>query len=120
MINPIFESAGSWDLLCDIGTGRMVVHKDIHASWPVGPVPSAPTGPGGVTRMGTIRGEPPVGVGVGGSEEEVGRTSTQINTPLPGGKGDFSGKADSPDNIFMDDVSVLPPFIIYYMQGIYC
>ena len=27
--NPIFESAGNWDLLCDIGTGRMVVHKDI-------------------------------------------------------------------------------------------
>ena len=105
MINPIFEQAGSWDLLCDIGTGRIVVHKDIHATWPVGPSPSGLMGPGSMTRTGTLRGEPPVGIGANGSEEEVGRMSTQINAPLPGAKGDFSGKADSPDNIFMEDVS---------------
>lgn len=105
--NLIFESAGSWDLLCDIGNGRVVVHKDILSSWPVGPSPSAPPGPGSMMiRTGTIRGEAPSGIiGAGGSEEEVGRMSTQINAPL-GGKSDFSGKADSSDNIFMEDVSL--------------
>ncbi|EJC99276.1 spindle pole body interacting protein [Fomitiporia mediterranea MF3/22] len=109
--NPIFEQAGEWDLLCDISTGRMVVHKDIHINWPVGSLPSSsapPPGTGGITRVGTLRGEPSLGMGgVGGSEEEVGRMSmsTQVNAaPIASVKADYSGKADSPDNIFMDDI----------------
>ncbi|THH12133.1 hypothetical protein EW145_g183 [Phellinidium pouzarii] len=88
--NPIFESAGSWDLLCDIGSGRMVVHKDIYTSWPVVPPPPPPGSM--LMRTGTIKVEPSAG-----NEEEMGRSSSQINTP--GSKSEFSGKADSSDNI---------------------
>ncbi|KAI5121699.1 hypothetical protein M0805_002092 [Coniferiporia weirii] len=93
--NPIFESAGSWDLLCDIGTGRMVVHKDIYVSWPV----AAPLPPPGslLSRTGTIKAESSTG-----SEEDAGRSSSQINAH--NARSEFSGKADSSDNIFMDDV----------------
>ena len=98
MTNPIFEQAGNWDLLCDIGTGRMVVHKDININWPVQPTPM----PAGMNllRTGTLRGEVPQGIG---SEEDIGRASTQINV----NKSEFSAKADSSDNIFIDDVSSL-------------
>ena len=94
--NPIFESAGSWDLLCDIGNGRLVVHKDIYANWPVS---APPLPPGGIlVRTGTMKGE------VAGSEEDVGRTSSQLNNLGP--RSEFSGKVDSADNVFMDDVSI--------------
>ncbi|OBZ67772.1 Protein mesA [Grifola frondosa] len=32
--NPIFESAGNWDLLCDINASRIVISKDIHTNYP--------------------------------------------------------------------------------------
>ena len=91
--NPIFESAGSWDLLCDVGTGRMVVHKDIHSSWPVTNTP-APLG-GGLMRTGTMKVEGSVA-----SEEDTGRVPGQ---PINQG-GRNEGKADTIDNVFMEDV----------------
>ena len=52
----------------------MVVHKDININWPVQPTPM----PAGMNllRTGTLRGEVPQGIG---SEEDIGRASTQIN-----------------------------------------
>ncbi|KAH8113930.1 spindle pole body interacting protein [Phellopilus nigrolimitatus] len=95
--NPIFESAGSWDLLCDIGNGRMVVHKDIYSSWPVA---SQPPLPGSLlTRAGTIKAEVSAG-----SEEEMGRASSQINAHGARNEHSQAGKADSSDNVFMDDI----------------
>lgn len=93
MTNPIFEAAGKWDLLCDIGNGRMVVHKDIYTFWPVSGTPLPPGSM--LVRQGTLKGE-----GVG-NDDEAGRSSAQALGP----KSEFSAKADSADNIFMDDVS---------------
>ena len=89
--NPIFEAAGQWDLLCDVGTGRMVVNKDIQTQWPSVSSPSPP----GVSlfRTGTLKPE-----GSMGSEEEMTRGAGQT-------RGDVPGKADVADNIFMEDVS---------------
>ena len=100
--NPIFEQAGAWDVLCDIGNGRIVVHRDIHISCPVQPLPVVGA-PGSIlVRTGTLRGEAPPGI-VG--EEEAGRSSSQINVH---GKVDAGGRADSMDNIFMEDVCLDP------------
>lgn len=96
--NPIFEHSGAWDLLCDVGSGRMVVSKDIYANYPTNPIFSQ--GPL-IMRTGTLRAE-----GSAGSEEDVGRPSRDIAAPQ---KAELSGKADSSDNLFMEDVSVLVP-----------
>lgn len=102
MTNPIFESAGSWDLLCDVGTGRMTVHKDIHNAWPPVPLPTAP----GLLlpRAGTLKAE-----GSMSSEDDIGRISNQPrDTKEPqGSKSDFVAKADSADNIFIEDVGAI-------------
>lgn len=72
----------------------MVVHKDIHSSWPVSNIP-LPLG-GGIIRTGTMKAEGSVA-----SEEDSGRVPGQaINQ---GGKNE--GKADIIDNVFMEDVS---------------
>lgn len=74
----------------------MVVHKDIYTTWPVS---GSPLPPGSMlVRTGTIRGEPP---NVNVNDEEVpGRPSLQTLGP----KSEFTGKTDSADNVFMDDV----------------
>ncbi|KAF9816590.1 hypothetical protein IEO21_03991 [Rhodonia placenta] len=91
--NPIFEHSGAWDLLCDVGSGRMVVSKDIYANYPTNPIFSQ--GPL-IMRTGTLRAE-----GSAGSEEDVGRPSRDIAAPQ---KAELSGKADSSDNLFMEDI----------------
>ena len=73
----------------------MVVHKDIYANWPVQQT-ATPAGMS-LLRTGTLRGEAPQGIG---SEEDMGRTSSQIN------KSEFSAKTDSSDNAFIEDVSM--------------
>ena len=97
MTNPIFEAAGSWDLLCDIGTNRMVVHKDIFlnhpASW-------APTANPIVSRSGMVRAE----TSVGSVDEEVFRVPTKEGGSTQ--KPEFTGRPDSADNVFIDDVRV--------------
>lgn len=96
--NPIFEAAGSWDLLCDIGTNRMVVHKDIFinhpASW-------TPTSNSLIVRTGTLKAESSVG-----SEEEVMRVQTKDGGS--GQKPELAGRPDSADNVFIDDVRTWP------------
>ncbi|KZV67875.1 spindle pole body interacting protein [Peniophora sp. CONT] len=86
--NPIFEATGNWDLLCDVGGGRMVIHKDIHSNYPY--TPSAIGGQPQLTRVGTIKTDSLTG------EEEIAR---------PGGtKSDFTAKTDSADNMFVEDI----------------
>ncbi|KZT25701.1 spindle pole body interacting protein [Neolentinus lepideus HHB14362 ss-1] len=89
--NPIFEHGNSWDLLCDIGTLRMVVNKDIHLNYPV--TTQGTTGPPLIMRTGTLKAESSIG-----SEEDVGRSGKE------GQKGDMVAKADSSDNLFIEDV----------------
>lgn len=91
--NPIFETSGSWDLLCDVGSGRVVVSKDIlTAHPPSGPPAGAPPL---ISRTGTLKTESSVG-----SEEDVGRKE-----PLPGqAQSTFTGKSDGGDNAFIEDV----------------
>ncbi|TDL18713.1 spindle pole body interacting protein [Rickenella mellea] len=94
--NPIFESAGSWDLLCDVGTGRMTVHKDIYVSWPPVQQPQAST----ISRAGASRLDSAMS-----SEDDIGRTpALPRDAPIQGSKSDFVAKADNADNIFIEDV----------------
>lgn len=84
--NLIFESSKSWDLLCDVGTGRMVVSKDITTTYPYSPPPTlAPH----LTSRGTLKAESSVG-----SEEEFGKLRSDHS----------SSKSDNYDNLFMEDV----------------
>ncbi|TFY69315.1 hypothetical protein EVG20_g3200 [Dentipellis fragilis] len=94
--NPIFESSGSWDLLCDVGTGRMIVSKDIHISCPPQTSPSG--APPLITRSGTLRAESSVG-----SEDDIGRVPGR-EKEVPSQKSDFVAKADNPDNVFIEDI----------------
>ena len=92
--NPIFEAAGSWDLLCDIGTNRMVVHKDIYNSHPASWAPSSSQL---IIRTGTLKAESSVG-----SEDEVVRVQTKEGGLAQ--KPEFAGRPDNADNVFIDDV----------------
>lgn len=94
--NPIFETSGSWDLLMDVGTGRVVVSKDIHISFPVAAMPPAiiPL----VPRSGVIRTE-----NSGASEEEIARIATRDGSQS-NQKSDFAARPDSLDNVFIEDV----------------
>ncbi|KDQ58432.1 hypothetical protein JAAARDRAFT_193004 [Jaapia argillacea MUCL 33604] len=89
--NPIFEQSGSWDLLCDVGTGRMVISKDIHVNHPV--TNHGPLHPPLISRTGTLKAESSVG------SEEDGKNKDGL-----GQKSDMVAKADSPDNLFMEDI----------------
>ena len=73
----------------------MVVHKDIHSSWP----PTQPPPPLGalLLRTGTLKAEASAG-----SEDDMSRPSQSSQS----GRAEIVGKADSSDNIFMDDVSI--------------
>ncbi len=92
--NPIFEAAGVWDLLCDIGTNRMVVHKDIYANHPATWNPASNQL---IIRAGTLKAESSVG-----SEEEVVRVPTKEGAAPQ--KPEVAAKQDHPDNIFIEDV----------------
>lgn len=86
MTNLIFESSKSWDLLCDVSTGRLVVSKDISTTYPHTPPPTlAPH----LTSRGALKAESSVG-----SEEEFGKLRSDHS----------SSKSDNYDNLFMEDV----------------
>ncbi len=95
--NPIFETAGSWDLLCDIGTNRIVVSKDIHLNHPASWSSSNPL----IMRTGTVKAEGSIG-----SEEEAVRVPTKEGGSTQ--KPEFAGRPDSADNVFIEDVSRIP------------
>ncbi|KAH9941624.1 mesa protein [Epithele typhae] len=91
--NPIFEAAGSWDLLCDIGTNRMVVHKDIFANHPALWTPAANSL---ISRAGTIKAEQLLG------EDDAVRGPTKDGGATQ--KPEFTGRPDSTDNVFIEDI----------------
>ncbi|KAI0064359.1 spindle pole body interacting protein [Artomyces pyxidatus] len=91
--NPIFESGGSWDLLCDVGSGRMVVSKDIHISHP--PSGVAAGAPPLIIRTGTLKAEASIG-----SEDDIGRVPGRDRDQ----RSDFTAKADNADNMFIEDI----------------
>ncbi|KAI9067011.1 spindle pole body interacting protein [Trametes sanguinea] len=91
--NPIFETAGSWDLLCDIGTNRMVVSKDIHVNHPASWSSSHPL----ISRTGTLKAESSIG-----SEEDAVRVQTKEGGSTQ--KPELAGRPDSADNLFIEDV----------------
>jgi Stabilization of polarity axis len=92
--NPIFETSGSWDLLMDVGGGRVVVSKDIHISFPPTSVTS-PISPQLIIRTGTLKAEGSVG-----NEDDIGRGRE-------GQRSEFTARTDSVDNLFLEDVSLL-------------
>ena len=105
MTNPIFEAAGAWDLLCDIATNRMVVHKDIFINHPASWAPSSnPL----IVRTGTLKAESSVG-----SEDEVVRVQTKEGGSVQ--KPEFTGRPDSADNVFIDDVSLIPEILFFVL-----
>ncbi|KAI0261594.1 spindle pole body interacting protein [Gloeopeniophorella convolvens] len=92
--NPIFESSGSWDVLCDVGGGRMIVSKDIHSSHPP---PGLPSGvPPLIMRTGTLKAESSIG-----SEDDIGRAPGREKEAQ---KSDFTARADNADNVFIEDI----------------
>ncbi|CAL1699526.1 unnamed protein product [Somion occarium] len=90
--NPIFESSGSWDLLCDVGSGRMVVSKDILVNYP----PTTTSQPTLITRTGTLKTEASLG-----SEEDMIRPSKDLGVAEK--RGDVT-KGNDADNLFMEDI----------------
>lgn len=90
--NPLFETAATWDLLLDINTGRMVVGKDIHSSYPgSGPAQARMTRGDSFSSM---------------VDEDIGRGPPPLprDTAPVGSKSQFSAQADNPDNVFIEDV----------------
>ena len=104
MTNPIFESSGSWDVLFDIGTSRVIISKDINVNCPPSTVPtggSASLSGNAVAatnfaRSGPLKAEASLGIDDDG---RVGKDTPQTS------KNEFVAKADSPDNLFIEDVS---------------
>jgi hypothetical protein len=94
--NPIFESGGSWDVLFDVASGRVIIHKDIHANFPPAVTPAPPS----LLRAGTFKAEP-----LATSEDEFGRLPGGKEGGVAAQKSDFVAKADSADNLFMEEVS---------------
>ncbi|TBU25631.1 mesa protein [Dichomitus squalens] len=91
--NPIFEDVGSWDLLCDISTNRMVVHKDIYMNHPATWTPSSNQL---ILRTGTMKAESSVG-----TEEDVVRVQTKEGAQQ---KPELTARPDSADNVFVEDI----------------
>ena len=110
MTNPIFEAAGSWDLLCDIGTNRMVVHKDIYVNHPATWNPSSNQL---ILRTGTLKAESSVG-----SEEDVVRVQTKEAGSQQ--KPEVAARPDSADNVFIEGVRTSPycrPYV--HVKGVF-
>lgn len=87
-----------WDLLFDVGTARVVVHKDIHSSCPP-TVPLLHSRPPLILRTGTLKAESSIT-----SEDDLSRPSAKDTKDQPQ-KSEFVAKADNPDNLFIEDVS---------------
>lgn len=98
-----------WDVLFDVASGQVVVHKDIHINHPP-PTTTHSIGapPLIITRSGTLKAEFATA-----TDEEMGRIPTKDSQ-----KPDATARADS-DNLFIEDVSpssvlihVRSPFLI--------
>jgi hypothetical protein len=102
--NPIFETSAAWDILMDIGTARVVVHKDIHSSFPPTTAPPAFVNP--------MMARPIKAENSTGSEDDIQRIATRDGKE-GGQKGEFAAKPDCLDNMFIEDVSLGCIALIY-------
>ncbi|KAF4583378.1 hypothetical protein EYR38_002128 [Pleurotus pulmonarius] len=96
--NLIFKTSGTWDILFDVATGQVLVHKDIHARWPASAAPAIGATPL-VARSGTIKVEvalPP--------DEDAARSSVPKDSKDASTKADFAPKNDNADNVFIEDI----------------
>lgn len=73
----------------------MIISKDIHSSHPQSGTQGGP--PSLISRTGTLKAEASIG-----SEDELGRISGR-DKEAP--RSDYTAKADSADNVFIEDVS---------------
>ena len=73
----------------------MIVSKDIHVSHPPLVIPTG--APPFIVRTGTLKAESSIG-----SEDDVGRVPGRDKEAQ---KNDYTAKADSADNVFIEDVS---------------
>lgn len=86
--NPIFESRPIWDVLCNIETGKITINKDIRQA----PLLS-PTQPTLMSRTGIVPMNP----------DDDAKAAAQRDREAAAKDG-FVAKADSADNLFMEDV----------------
>ncbi|KAL0956922.1 hypothetical protein HGRIS_003026 [Hohenbuehelia grisea] len=88
--NPIFESSRMWDLLLDIGSGNVVVAKEINTTYPPAALPSL----GGFTlnsRTGTLKSESSAA-----SEDDMARSKDKAE---PGPRAE-----NNVDTLFIEDI----------------
>jgi len=101
VLNPIFESLPVWDVLCNIVTNTITVHKDIAAPPPAPslfPVPPTMANPGSKANASSAH------------EDEFGRLTggvQQVNSTSTASRPDITVRQDSYDVLFMEDVSRL-------------
>jgi len=93
--NPIFETSAAWDILMDIGGARVVVHRDIHTSFPPTMAPPAFVNPMLARPIKTENST--------GSEDDIQRIATRDGKE-GGQKGEFAAKPDCLDNMFIEDL----------------
>lgn len=81
----------------DIGTGRVVVHKDIHISFPTTMAPTALINP--------MMPRPIKAENSTGSEDDIQRIATRDGKD-GNQKSEFAAKQDNLDNMFIEDVGL--------------
>jgi hypothetical protein len=99
VLNPIFESLPVWDVLCNIVTNTITIHKDIAAP---APAPSLFPVPPTLNNLGSKSNGSPA------YEDEFGRVITsgqQVNATPTASRPDMIVRQDSYDVLFMEDVS---------------
>ncbi|KAG8907144.1 hypothetical protein FRB99_005252 [Tulasnella sp. 403] len=100
--NPIYESLPIWDVLCNIETGKITVHRDISSVPP--PISSFPTPPSLPPRSGSAS----------APADEESRSSVQMTASMivgggalvgSGSKNEQSNKADNYDITFVEELT---------------
>ncbi|KAG8702880.1 hypothetical protein FRC08_003195 [Ceratobasidium sp. 394] len=111
--NPVFETVPVWDVLCNINTGRITVHKDIRIPPPPPPLPSIPHA-SPVERFGQGVGSSiPVTAGIGGTgtfptppnlAPRTGVQRVDDEDARAAGESRRNDGAESSDSAFMEDI----------------
>ncbi|KAG8748360.1 hypothetical protein FRC10_005907 [Ceratobasidium sp. 414] len=111
--NPVFETVPIWDVLCNINTGRITVHKDIRIPSPPPPLPSV-SHASPVERFGqSIGSSVPATAGIGGAgafppppnlAPKTGVLRAEDEDVRVVGESRRSDGAESSDSAFMEDI----------------
>lgn len=108
MTNPRFEDLHAWDVLFNLENGKVTVAKDIEAAPPMAANPRpamtrepfsngslASMGSDGTREDGSSAGAPPTASSIRSGRERAGTIAN------------IEARQDAPDNVFMDEVSIL-------------